>query len=201
MSQTPRPSSTFLRRLRHVAVDAHAVSAVEFALLLPLLLTLYIAGNEVTQALMIYRKLTHAGSTLGDLVAQTESGSNTTGTVDSTAMSGIFDATSMIMSPYDTSSARMVVADVLYTTSGGYKTQTSCAKNTTAWSTNASPPITIPTGLVSDKQHVIVTRSTYTYVSAFSTFMKDIWGSGSITLEDVSYFRPRLFNDIKLTCP
>ena len=55
--------------LRRIAADRRAVSAVEFALLLPLMLTLFIGGNEVSQAMTIYRKISRTGSTLGDLAA------------------------------------------------------------------------------------------------------------------------------------
>ena len=60
------------RPFRRFAKDARGVSAVEFALILPLMLTLYLGGNELTHALTIARKVTHATSSLGDLVTQTK---------------------------------------------------------------------------------------------------------------------------------
>ena len=45
-------------RLRRLASDQRGVSAVEFAMLLPLMLTLYLGGVEVSQGISIDRKVT-----------------------------------------------------------------------------------------------------------------------------------------------
>lgn len=185
MSAKPSRASSRPRSLLSLLRDRRAVAAVEFALLLPLMLTLFIGGNEISTALAIYRKVGHTGSTLGDLVAQV-------GTIDISGMNDILAASSSVMTPYSVANAKMVVSAVKYTTSAGYKVCWSAAKNDTAWTSGSSPPITLPTGLVSDGEQVIVTRVQYSYTSPFSTIMADIWGSGAITLSDLSYFRPRV---------
>ena len=172
-----------LRRLAALARDVRAVSAVEFALILPILVLMFIAGNEISQALTIYRKVGHTGSTLGDLVAQPA-------TISSAEMTNILAATTAVMTPYSATGLKVVTAAV-DRAGGAYKVAWSVAKNDTAWAKNSTPPITIPRGLISDGQEIIVTQVKYTYTSAFSTFMRDIWGGSSITLSDVSYFRPR----------
>ena len=53
--------------------DKRGVSAVEFAMLLPLMVTLYLGGVEVSQAIAVDRKVTLIARTLGDLVAQATS--------------------------------------------------------------------------------------------------------------------------------
>ena len=45
-------------------------TAVEFALLLPFLLLLYLGGFELTQALSTYRKLTDTTAELASIVSQ-----------------------------------------------------------------------------------------------------------------------------------
>ncbi len=175
-----RRSRSLLAMLR----DRRAVAAVEFALLLPLMLTLFIGGNEISQALAIYRKVGHTSSTLGDLVAQSP-------TLTKADMTDILAASSSVMTPYSTTTVKMVIAAVKYTTAKGYKVCWSVSQNDTAWTMGSSPPITIPTGLVSDGEEVVVTRVQYSYTSPFSAIMKDIWGAGAINLSDLSYFRPR----------
>jgi Flp pilus assembly protein TadG len=175
--------------LRRIAADRRAVSAVEFALLLPLMLTLFIGGNEVSQAMTIYRKVGRTGATLGDLVTQVS-------TLSTADMTNILAAAAAVMAPYDSANAKLVVSAVNYTTSSGYKVAWSVASNDTAWTCASTPPITIPAGLVSDGQQLIVTRAQYVYTSLFSTFMTDIWGSSSITLKDVSYLRPRVSSTV-----
>lgn len=185
MSAKPSRASARPRSLLSILRDRRAVAAVEFALLLPLMLTLFIGGNEISTALAIYRKVGHTGSTLGDLVAQVS-------TLTTSDMTDILAASASVMTPYSVGNAKIVVSAVKYTTSNGYKVCWSAAKNSTAWTAGSSPPITMPTGLVSNGEEVIVTRVQYSYTSPFSTIMSDIWGSGAITLADLSYFRPRV---------
>ncbi|MDK9696374.1 MAG: pilus assembly protein [Siculibacillus sp.] len=184
----------FGRALLRLARDRRAVSAVEFAILLPVMLTMFIAGNELSQALTIYRKVSHTGSALGDLVSQVS-------TISSAEMSNILAASTAIMTPYSASGVQLVVSAVNYTTSNGFKTAWSVGQNTSAWTTNATPPITIPSGLVTDGQQLIVTRVQYTYTSTFSTFMQDILGGTSLTLSDVAYLRPRVSTTIAYPSP
>src|SRR5262249_34725949 len=58
------------RKLRRFARDKRGISAVEFAMLLPLMVTLYLGGVEVSQAVAIDRKVTLIARTVADLVAQ-----------------------------------------------------------------------------------------------------------------------------------
>ena len=180
--------------LSRILRDRRAVSAVEFALLLPVLLTLFIAGIELSQALTIYRKVSHTANALGDLVSQVA-------TISTSEMSNIMAATTAIMTPYSATGVKLVVSAVNYTTSGGFKTAWSVGQNTTAWTVNSAPPITIPTGLISDGQQLVVTKVQYVYTSTFSTFMQDILGGTSITLSDVAYLRPRVSTTIAYPSP
>lgn len=181
-----RPRASRPRSVFALLRDRRAVAAVEFALLLPLMITMFVGGNEISQALAIFRKVGHTSSTLGDLVAQEADGLVTSELTDMLA------ASSSVMTPYSATSAQIVVSSVKYTTSGGFKVCWSRSQNATAWTAGSAPPVTIPTGIVTDGQEVIVTNVSYTYTSVFSTVMTDILGSSSITLSDTSYFRPRV---------
>lgn len=182
---TARASRRPKRAVTAILRDRRAVAAVEFALLLPLMITLFVGGNEISQALAIFRKVGHTSSTLGDLVAQVS-------TVSYAEMTDILAASSSVMTPYSATGANLVVSAVKYTTANGYKVCWSRAQNDTAWTVGSAPPITMPSGIVTDGQEVIVTRVKYSYSSAFSAVLTDLWGSGSILLSDVSYFRPRV---------
>lgn len=179
------PEAALRRRRPSILRDRRAVAAVEFALLLPLLVTLFVGSNEISQALAIFRKVGHTSSTLGDLVAQV-------GTLSASDMTDILAASSAVMTPYSATNAKLVVSAVKYTSAKGFRVCWSRAQSDTAWTVGSAPPVTIPSGVVADGDEVIVTRVRYTYTSAFSTIMADIWGSGSITLSDLSYFRPRV---------
>ncbi len=73
--------------------DKRGVSAVEFAMLLPLMITLYIGGVEVSSAIAIDRKVTLVARTLGDLVAQSTS-------VNAADMTNILNAATTVVQPY-----------------------------------------------------------------------------------------------------
>ncbi len=178
----------FGRRMKRLVVDRRGVSALEFALLLPLMIGLYVAGNEMSLALTLYRKVSHTGATLGDLT--TQASSLTIGDMDN-----VMAASKAVMAPYSDSGVKIIVSAV-ENKKNSYVVNWSRAQNTSAWTEGGAPPITIPAGLISDGQQIIVTKVQYTYVSGFSTFMKDIWGTNSITLSDISYFRPRVSTTI-----
>lgn len=184
MLKTPLPSR--FRRRRSLFGDTRAAAAVEFALLLPLMVTIFIGGNEISIALSIFRKVGHTSSTLGDLVAQTSNN------ISTSEMTDVMAASASVMTPWPSSGTKMIISAVKYKTSTGNKVCWSAAQNDTAWTVGSVPPIAIPAGMIADGEEVIVTRVRYSYTSVFSAVMKDIWGTGAITLEDVSYFRPRL---------
>ncbi|ACA16848.1 conserved hypothetical protein [Methylobacterium sp. 4-46] len=94
---TPRPQVA--RRLRRFARDAEAVAAVEFALVLPLMLALYFGATEVTQFINNSRKVTLAARTMADLVSREQD------QVSTSTLQLIVKAAKAVMQPYDASSA------------------------------------------------------------------------------------------------
>jgi Flp pilus assembly protein TadG len=182
-----RPGRGLLGRL---AVGRRGVSAIEFALIFPVMLLIYIGGFETGQVLSVNRRVTHVGATVGDLVAQVAS-------VTTSDIENVFDASTALMMPYSTTSLKMTVSTVLY--SSGKQTVTwSKTRNGTAWTAKSTPPVTIPTAMLVDGQEVVVSQVSYTYTSQFTAFMQDIWGKSSIDMSDVTYYRPRVSNTVAL---
>lgn len=58
------------RRLLALARNQRGVAAVEFAMLLPLMITLYIGAVEISQMVSIDRKVSLTARAVADLVAQ-----------------------------------------------------------------------------------------------------------------------------------
>lgn len=102
-----------LRRLRAFPLAASGIAAVEFALILPVMLLLYLGMAEVTVAVNINRKMTILSRTLADLTSRSAGG------ISNAEMDSIFGASVTVMTPYNTSDLQMRVSSVVIVMQGG----------------------------------------------------------------------------------
>jgi len=164
-----------MRRFRR---DARGLAAVEFALIVPLMLTLYFGTIETTDALTASRRVTNVAQTAADLVAQVT-------TVSSSDITDIFAASTAILTPYDTTAVKIVISSVVANSSNSTSVAWSVAYGgASARSTNSS--VTIPTGLTTANTSVIMAEVTYSYTSPVLTFI-----TGPLTMTETAYLRPR----------
>src|SRR2546421_10121770 len=105
------PCMPLSQRLAHLRSDQRGVSSVEFGMLLPLMLTLYLGAVEISQAVGIDRKVTLTSRTLADLASQVSS-------IASSDMSNILNASSWVMSPYDPSRLKVTLSEITIDNSG-----------------------------------------------------------------------------------
>jgi len=157
--------------------DRSGFSAVEFALVLPLMMLLFLGGTELGDALTIDRKVTHAASALGDLVAQSR-------TISDHDMDDILDAVTAIIAPYDQDKLRIRVTGVAIDSKG---------KATVAWSDarNDIPAVmgtavSLPAGVGQPNSFVVATEVHYEYTPAYGYVM-----TGSFDLNHSFHLRPR----------
>ncbi len=94
-----------VRLPQRFAKDGSGVSALEFALILPLMLALYFGGIELGDAFSIKRKVTLVTSSLSDLVTQSKA-------ISDADMRNILDAAQSIMTPYPSNLLRMKVTGI-----------------------------------------------------------------------------------------
>ena len=92
--------------LAALARDTHGVSAVEFALILPVMITMYIGAVEFSDALTVDRRVTAVASAATDLTAQTEE-------VSASSINDIFTAATSIMLPYSATPISIVLTSVV----------------------------------------------------------------------------------------
>ena len=170
------------RLLRRFHSDKRGVSAVEFAMLLPLMITLYIGGVEVSQAIAVDRKVTLVARTLGDLVAQSTS-------VNSTEMSNILNAASSVVQPYSSSLIKVTVSRVDVDANKVAKVVWSKTKNGTARAVNST--VTLDNALSTANTSLIWAESQYTYTPTIGYVI-----TGTMTLKDQIYMRPRLSDTV-----
>lgn len=173
------------RRLTGCAQDERGVSAVEFALLLPLMVTLYLGGVEVSQGLTIDRKVTLAARTVADLAAQTDK-------IPSGEMTNILNASTAVLLPYPISAAKVTVSQVLIDADGNATIDWSETKNGTARAQGST--VTLPTALSTPNTSLIWAEVSYDYKPVIGYVI-----TGTLTLSGQIYMRPRLSN--KVTYP
>jgi Flp pilus assembly protein TadG len=172
--------SRLLTTIRRLARERRGVSAVEFALLLPFMLTLYLGGTEITQAITIKRKTTIVTRTIGDFVAQSS-------TITNAQMTNIMNATKAVVAPYAQANLTIVVTSVGI---DGANNATVVWSDATANGTAKTPgtSVTLPTGLNAfPNTTVIWTEAEYKYTPPIGYMI-----TGDMTLSDKMYMRPRL---------
>lgn len=110
MLSAPRFAGRGGAAVRHWTEQDRGTAAVEFALILPLMLTLYLGGAELTQGWRASRKVEILAGTLANLTAQqltcgtgNNGGAPCLTPADMTGNNGIFTAAAAIMSPYASS--------------------------------------------------------------------------------------------------
>lgn len=118
MTTTSAALARPLRLARRFAGARGGIAALEFALILPVMLTIYLGSSEVSDGLAAKRKLSHVASAISDLVAQDTVISNTA------EINDIFAAAAAIMSPFSEASLKVTVTAI---------TMDANKKGTVAW--------------------------------------------------------------------
>lgn len=166
-----RQSVSRLRR------DKSGVSAIEFALIAPIMMTIYFACIELSFMMVLDRKVTSATSTLGDLAARDDE-------ISDADVTDLFEATRMLFQPNDIAAARMRLTSISDDGTGVMKVDWSESRNMTAYSVDQV--MTVPTNVITTNGSVIFAEIEYDYESTFEYFF-----SGKKTLSDEFYLRPR----------
>jgi Flp pilus assembly protein TadG len=99
-------------RLAALSSSVAGVAAVEFALVLPVMVTMLLGMSEVTLAVNVDRKLTLLSRSLADLSSRRQA-------LSEADMLEIFQAASVVMQPYDASKLQMVVSQMRVETTDG----------------------------------------------------------------------------------
>lgn len=163
------------RRKARFARDERGVSAVEFALVAPIMIGLYFGCVEISDGVSIDRKVSLAAAALANLSSQVT-------TISTTDMSNIFDASGAIVAPYDVNKIKMTITCISIDANKNATVKWSATRNGTAKSGNA----TLPTALQVASSQIILAEASYDYQPTVGYTI-----SGTITLADKMYMTPR----------
>jgi Flp pilus assembly protein TadG len=168
--------------LGRLARDRRGVSAIEFALVLPLMLTLYIGSVEVGDGFAISFKSTLAARTVTDLASQYIS-------IDNSDMSNILGAASTVLTPYSPTNAVVTLSEITTNAQSVGKIVWSAAVNGAARTAGSS--ITMPTKLQTPNITVIFGEVAYPYTPTMGYVL-----TGTLNIYESFYFYPRLSTTI-----
>jgi Flp pilus assembly protein TadG len=171
-------TSGLSRRLASLQRDERGVSVVEFAMLLPLMVTLYLGVVEVSQGVSIHRKVTLTARTVADLASQVSS-------INNTDMTNLLNASAAVIAPFPAGPLKVTVTAVAIDANGVAKVAWSDTLNGTKHAVNSS--VSLPTALKVPNTQLIWSEVSYTYVPTIGHVI-----TGSLNLNDRIYMRPRL---------
>jgi Flp pilus assembly protein TadG len=157
--------------------DAGGASAVEFAIILPMMLVLFFGTVELSNGVAVDRKVTLTARTLSDLISQAS-------TVSDADLSNSFAASSSIMTPYPSGPVKAVISEVKVDSAGAATIAWSAASNATARAKGSS--VTLPTALAVPGTYLIWSEVNYTYTPVVGYVLKT-----GLTLSDQFFTRPR----------
>ncbi|TAJ31245.1 TadE/TadG family type IV pilus assembly protein [Bosea sp. (in: a-proteobacteria)] len=158
--------------------DRKGVALVEFAVALPVMLVAYLGTVDVTQMVMASRKVTQLTSALADLTARAQ-------IVAPADVNNIFDAAQMILAPFSSTPAKMVISNVVIDSTGTARVCWSSQRNSAALARGTT--VTLPTALRVPNTSVIMARASYDYTPITGYVI-----TGAVTLgNDPIYTRPR----------
>lgn len=175
------------RRPRRFAGDRRGVAAVEFALILPIMLALYVGVTEVGQAISIARKVTITVRTITDLVTQYAA-------ISDSEMTSLLNASAQVMAPYPSSNVIITVSEVSTDSSGNATVVWSASLNGTAYTAGQS--VTLPSALDQPNIYLIWGQAHYKYTPIIGAGV-----IGTTNLKDQIYMNPRLCTAIDYKGP
>jgi Flp pilus assembly protein TadG len=174
------------RALSIFAKCRRGTAAVEFALILPILLLLFCGGFALTQAILISRKVTITTRALADLTSQYV-------TMSASDMANVLNASSQIIAPFSATPLSIRVSEITTDALGvTAKVAWSAGLNQTPFQANT--PYVLPVGMNVPNASYILSQVSYSYspTAMYASF-------GPVSLSDSLFMVPRLSTSVAYT--
>ncbi len=164
------------RLLARFADDRCGVSAVEFALLAPIMIALYLGLVEISDGIGVDRKVSLTAAALANLAAQETA-------ISASGMTNILDASSAIVAPYSAANLKLTVSCLNIDSNKTVTVKWSVTRN----GTPLSGTVTIPADLQVADSQLILAQASYDYTPVIGYTI-----TGTLTLSDRMYMGPRI---------
>jgi Flp pilus assembly protein TadG len=190
-SETLTSGQGVFRAIRRFRKDARGVAAIEFALIAPIMIGMYIMLNETASALRAARKVTMAARIASDLTTQLTN-------VTDSDRNDVFASVTPTMSPYSGSNASIRLTSVRFDAAGkGYvdwseaqgaalTAHPRCKPTEVQSPPNALGQIVVPDGLKTPNTSVVLAEVSYAYTPVLGYNI-----TGTLNLNDQLFTRPR----------
>lgn len=175
---------TTVAKLRRLRRDAAGVAAIEFAFIVPVILTMFTGTVEYSEALTVARRVTTAASTTADLVAQVDA------PVDDADLAAVADIGQAIIGTQTAGTFGFRVTQV-WNDAGTKKVDWTYSEGTVP-ALSSGELSALPNTVIPEGSYLIVAAVQYTY-----TPMLGIMITGSQTQTDTYYLTPRYDRVVK----
>jgi Flp pilus assembly protein TadG len=188
-----RPSGCLIHMKRFLK-DQKGIAAMEFALVVPILISLYFMLNETASAMRAARKVTIVSRVMADLASRSEDISNA-------ARNDIFASAGPILSPFPTTGAGFRITSIRFDATGtgfvdwsetsgtGLPAFARCAATVPLPGRDV---ISVPDGLRIPNSSLIFAEASVRYTPVVG------WNiTGPIDLKDKLFMRPRVSDFVK----
>jgi Flp pilus assembly protein TadG len=165
---------------RRFAASTRGVAAIEFAMMLPILVVMFLGSIDAGRAIAVYMKVRAATYVLGAVT-------NQYATIQSSDMSSILGATAVVLAPYSSTPAGVTISQIKVTSATKANVNWSATQNGTVLTAGSS--VTVPANFASCNSYpcyLIYSQVSYTYTPLFGYVFR-----ASISLSDSLYVTPR----------
>lgn len=168
-----------LSRRSRVAKSEDGIALIEFALVFPVLIALFLGVVEFSEAYAVSRKLSNAAATVSDLVSQMPS-------VTTNDLNDIAEVADTLLAPYSTAHLGLVISSALSDGQNQTSVAWSYSHGSGAPARTNGNAVTLPAGLTEANTSIILAETTYQFTPTIGLYL-----TGVITLRGQAYFRPR----------
>ena len=166
-------------RLRGFLADKRGVSAVEFALIAPILIMIYLALAELTLGMMASRRTSHLATTIGDLAAQSEN-------LTDANITDLWSIGTSMMQPFSTgTNLKMRLTSITMGSDKIARVNWSQAQNMTKYVKNDTIS-SVTTDQIAAGESIMMTEVEYDYDSPIGNFLP-----GTSKFTDTFFHHPR----------
>jgi Flp pilus assembly protein TadG len=171
------------------AGDRLGVSAVEFAIVAPIMIGLYLGCVELASGIAAQRKVSLISSTLANLTSQVN-------TISTSNMTDMLTASTAIIAPFSATNLSVTLSCLKIDANGAVTVAWSATQNGSARSTGST--VSIPSTLVVKSSQLLFAEASYAYTPTIAYTI-----TGTLKLSDYMYMRPRIstpiYNNIACT--